>query len=304
MRPARFRVDERRAFVPVLLAVVCCVAHLPASAAPKPPAKAATEAAVEDLRREFLAYQKDPTANPLRRACDYFAAKPDPAVTVDAVLAAVDQRIDADARLAAYVRWQLLSGLPREVPAADASRAIEVYRRAPAPGPRFGLSEREQQALDAMIPSVKKTDDVILTSRLEAQVKVWSEQNRHLIAYRDEWYRRLPKTAATFAAAFDDAFARQNLAAGADDFAPLVIADAQQWLVIADPPPAECAALAGLLGRLRDKPAPPYYASAAVRQGKLTWVKKTDSMDPRKKLTHLHQALVEAAQKPPKKPKP
>ena len=36
--------------------------------------------------------------------------------------------------------------------------------------------------------------------------------------------------------------------------------------------------------------------------GKLTWVKKTDSMDPRKKLTHLHQALVEAAKRAPKKP--
>src|SRR5205085_11416861 len=111
---------------------------------------------------------------------------------------------------------------------------IDVYRRAPAPSPRFGLSEKEQQALDAEIPAVRKTDDVILTSRLEAQVRVWAEQNRHLIAYRDEWYRRLPKSTATFAAAFEDAFVRQNLAAGAEDFAPLVIADVQQWLVVGD----------------------------------------------------------------------
>lgn len=257
--------------------------------------KAAIDAAVADLRKEFLAHQRDPKA-PLRTSCDFFKDKP--AIAIDAVLAALEQRLDSDPLVAAYARWQLLSALPKEIPAANVMQAIEVYRQAPRPSPRFGLSEKEQAALDTLLASAKKTDDVLLTIRLENAFKGWLEQNRHILAYRDEWYRRLPKLAATFAAGFQDAFERQNLAAGADEFAAAVISDVHSWLLAskeADAP--HCAALAQLLARLREKPPPPYYASAAVRSGKLTWVKKTDSMDPRKKLTHLHQALLEAAQK-------
>ena len=283
----------------ILLA--CIVWFSGKTQAAAPAAKAALDAAVEDLRKEYQAYLRAPETQPLRTACDYFEGKPTQAIPFDALLAAVTQRIDADARLAAYVRWQLLSALPKELAAGDVARAVAVYRQAPTPAPRFGLSEKEQSALDDMIPTVRKTDDVLLTSRLEKVVRAGVELNRFTIAYRDEWYRRLPKTPIAFAAALDDAFVRQNLAAGAEDFAPILIADVQQWLVIGDARPADCAALAEQLARLRDKPAPPYYASAAVRSGKLQWVKKTDSMDPRKKLTHLHQALVEAAQRPPQK---
>jgi hypothetical protein len=269
---------------------------IPAAPAPNAAkaARVALDAAIDELRKEYQAHQRDPK-QPLRKSCDYFTAKPNPAVTMDAVLLALEQRIDADPFLTGYVRWQLLSALPREIDAATLPRALKVYSAAPPPTPRYGLSEKDQKALDQQIPNAQKTDDVILTSQLEAIVRNWSEQNRYIVAYRDEWYRRLPKAPPAFAAAFEDAYERQTLAAGADDFAPIVIADVQNWLAIAAEP-SQCAALANLLSRLRDKPAPSYYASAAIRSGKLTWVKKTDSMDPRKKLTHLHQALVEAAQ--------
>jgi hypothetical protein len=265
-------------------------------AAPSKAARAALDAAIDELRKEYAAYKRDPK-QPLRKLCDYFAAKPNPAITPDAVYLALEQRIDPDPFLSAYVRWQLLSALPKEIDPSGLVRALEVYRQSPRPTPRYGLAEKEQQALDALLPKAARTDDVILTIRLESVVRAWAEQNRYIMAYRDEWYRRLPKTPPTFAAAFEDAFERQSLAAGAEDFAPLVIADVQNWLAVSSADQAQCAALAGLLAKLRDKEAPSFYASAAIRSGKLTWVKKTDSMDPRKKLTHLHQALVEAAQR-------
>jgi hypothetical protein len=282
-----------RVFALVLVSVLRCVASSDAAPIAKAD-KAAIDAAVADLKKEFVAHQRDPKS-PLRTTCDYFKEKPP--IALDAVFAALEQRLDSDPGVAAYARWQLLSAFPKEIAAANLSQAIEIYRQAPRPSARYGLSEKEQASLDGWLSSAKKTDDVVLTIRLESAVKVWSEQNRHIIAYRDEWYRRLPKTAVTFAAAFQDAFERQNLAAGADDFAPLVIADVSNWMTVGDADAAKCGALAQLLAKLRDKPAPPYYASAAIRSGKLMWVKKTDSMDPRKKLTHLHQALIEAAQK-------
>jgi hypothetical protein len=256
--------------------------------------KAAIEAGVADLRKEFLAHQRDPKS-PLRTTCDYF--KDRPAIPVEAVFASLESRLDSDPLVAAYARWQLLSALPKEIAAANVNQAIEIYRQSPRPSARFGLSEKEQASLDTWLASAKKSDDVVLTIRLESAVKVWTDQNRHILAYRDEWYRRLPKSTAVFASAFQDAFERQNLAAGAEEFAAVVIADVNTWLIVGKSDAQQCGALAALLAKLREKPAPPYYASAAVRSGKLTWVKKTDSMDPRKKLTHLHQALIEAAQK-------
>ena len=268
----------------------------------KSPAKTAIDAAVDGLRQEVAAHRKDGRA--VRETCDYFA-KPGsivpggvPAPDVEAVVAALaDPRLDVDPATALYMRWQLLSALPAELPPALLPRALEAYAMAPRPAPRYGLAEREQQYLDGLLGSARKTDDVFLTSQLEARARREAEANKVVLAYRDEWYRRLPKVPATFAAAFEDAYQRQTLAAGAEVFSAVVIADVQLWLVTGGDP-RSAGALAGVLAKLRDKPAPAYYASAAVRTGKLTWVKKTDSMDPRKKLTHLHQALVEAAQKP------
>lgn len=286
-----------------LAAVVTCSPFASAAPAAKSPARTAVDVAVDELRTEFAAHVRDPAVR-VREACDFFTTKPAAAVTVDAVFAALETKLDPDPRAAAYARWQLLSALPKELDPAAFNRALKAYGNAPPPAARFGLSPAEQSKLDGLLRGVRPTDDVVLTSAVEKQVRQWAQSNRHLLAYRDEWYRRLPKGAPTFAAAFRDAFERQNLAAGAEDFVPLVIADAQNWLVAGDADPPKCAALAELLARLRAKEPPPYYASAAVRSGKLTWVKKTDSMDPRKKLTHLHQALVEAAQRrPAAKPK-
>jgi hypothetical protein len=285
------------------------VTRPPTTRPAKSPAKAAVDAAVDALRQECAANRKDGRA--LRETCDYFGGPGSAAAAagvgvaapdVDAVLSAlVDPRLDPDPRAALYIRWQFLSALPAELPPTALPRALDAYRQAPRPAARFGLAEKDQRVLDELLSSVRKTDDVVLTSKLEAQARQGAEQNKPVLAYRDEWYRRLPKVPATFAAAFEDAYQRQSQAAGAETFSALVIADVQQWLVVGGDP-AAAGALAELVARLRDKPAPPYYASAAVRSGKLTWVKKTDSMDPRKKLTHLHQALVEAAQKPPTPP--
>lgn len=278
--------------------VLYLLAAAPSLAAPpaKAPDRQAVDAAIDELRKEFQAQLRDPRT-PVREVCDYFVAKPSTALTPDAILAALDGKIDPDARIAAYIRWQLLSGLPQEISPDLAAACLVVYRRAPLPSPRVGLSAAEQSRLDKALEGRRSTDDVILTSQLQSAVREWSRANKHVLAYRDEWYRRLPKKLPTFVAAFQDAFERQTLAAGAEDFAPLVIADVQNWLVAGDADPARCAALAEVLAQLRSKEAPQYYGSAAFRYGKLSWVKERDSMDPRKKLTYLHQSLVEAAQK-------
>src|SRR5438876_972509 len=69
---------------------------------PAKAARAALDAAIDELRKEYLAHQRDPK-QPLRKSCDYFTARPNPAVTLDPVFLAIEQRIDADLFLSAYV---------------------------------------------------------------------------------------------------------------------------------------------------------------------------------------------------------
>jgi hypothetical protein len=181
-------------------------------------------------------------------------------------------------------------------------RAIAIYRQAPLPAPRYGLGAAEQAVLEAALQDARKQDDVVLNAQLEKSVKAVADRNRPLVAYRDEWYRRLPKVPKAFVVGLVDAYERSTVAAGAEDWVPTVIADIESWASL-EASPRQCAAMADVVGQLRARTPPPYYAEAAVRRDKLTWVKKSDTIDPRKKLTHLHELLVEQAQKPPK-PKP
>ena len=266
-----------------------------------PAQKAAVDSAVEALRKEFAAYQKDPK-RPLRTQADFFAGNRPAVLTPVAVLAALEQPLPGDVRVAAYARWQLMSALPEKLDESLVERGLAIYRQAPLPAPRYGLAANEQAVLDAALQDARKQDDVLLNAQLQKSVKAVVAHNRPILAYRDEWYRRLPKTPKVLAVGLVDALERSNVAAGAEDWVPTVIADLESWALL-EATPAQCAAMADLVGQLRARTIPTYYAEAAVRRDKLTWVKKADTIDPRKKLTHLHELLVEQAQKPPK-PKP
>lgn len=288
--------------------VVTCVAWLvcslvaarvsPAQAPATTKGKSSFDVAIDALRKEFANHLKDPKQFPLRDQCDYFAKLRPPDVTTDAALAALATPLVGEPRMIAYVRWQLLSALPATLEDdAHVAKAVAVYRQAPLPLPRYGLKQSEQAKLDGALAGARKQDDVVLTLKLEALVKPVADANRQLLAYRNEWYRRLPKRPAVFAAALRDAQERQNAAAGAEDWVPTVIADVQTWVVNGTGDAKACAELADVIGQLRAQPAPPYYANAAIRQNKLVWVKQTDTIDPRKKLTHVHQLLVEQVQR-------
>lgn len=289
----------------VLLSALASLFVLTESAMAKSTTRAsspAVDAAVESLRKEYAAHLKDPKL-PIRTACDYFAKDRPADVTVDAVLAALEQPLAGDPRLVAYVRWQMLSGLPNALDdPAMLVWAIKVYRAAPPPVPRYGLTAADQQKLDAALAGMRRQDDVALTLKLESLARPALEANRSILAYRDEWYRRLPNVPATFRAAFEDAQERQDAAAGAENWVPTVIADVQRWLTTGEADAKACATLAEFVGQLRARPPPFYYSSAAIRREKLVWVKRADTIDPRKKLTNLHQELVARAQKPDPRP--
>lgn len=262
------------------------------------------EAADAALHREYVAAQKDP-AKPdkgLREKSDYFLQNPAPELKPDALLTALTRPISGDPRAAAYVRWQLLSGLPDPLDSHDPrllTLAIEAYRKAPLPAPHFGLTAADQRQLDALAASARREEDVTINSQVEEAQRKLVRANRYALAYRDEFYRRLPKAPATFLAAFQDADERLKLAAGVRQWMPTVVGDIYAWINSPDADPQSLTKMADAVAELRFRSAPPYYDHVVLGpKNKLTWEKKSDSANPEGALPKLQQALLEAARKP------
>ena len=266
----------------------------------KPPAAAkgpTLASAVAELKREYAAYRKDPEQAPLRTASDYFLDHPG-AVSTPAVLAALEKPLGNDARLAGYVKWQLLSALPETLEEADAKRLIKAYQKAPLPAPRYGSAPREKQELDALLTRARPQDDVPLTARLEEAVARGRDADAPVIAYRDGLYRRLPPGRDKVRAGLQDAHARLSVAAPTEEFMAVVAEELQGWALSGDATPAQVGEVAELVGKLRFVEGPPYYESAAVRRGKLSWVVKRDTLMTKKKLADLHKLLLDTARMP------
>jgi hypothetical protein len=288
----------------------CCLAVATAltraagpATAPRPlSSQRIIENAIEALEKEYAAAQKDPAKSPLRDHCDYFVEHPASDLKLDVLLTALEHNLPGDARAASYVRWQLLSGVPTPIGTHDSrllALAIDAYRKAPAPMPHFGLLPGDQAQLNSLLASARREDDVTINSKVEEAVQKGIEANRYLIAYRDEFYHRLPKAPDTFLAAFVDADQRLKLAAGVREWMPTIINDLYNWMGTDEADPQSCATLASAVAELRFRAAPTYYDRVIMgKQNKLTWEKKSDSANPDGKLPVLQQALLEAAKKP------
>jgi hypothetical protein len=277
-------------------------AAVPPAAAEAKAESAAVDVAILDLKREYAASLKTPDTAPLRPQCTYFLDHPPASpLSPEAVVAALDKPVGNDPRVAAYVRWQLLSAAPKKFESDPKllPLLLEAYRRAPAPPPRLGLSPQDQAKLDALLTRARKEDDATLSAKLEEQSTKDAEAGKPILAYRDELYARLPTTYETLLAGFEDAHDRTLAAAGGgtqDAHAAQVVKDAQAWAQSGQADPKQCGQLAELVAKLRHVRSPPYYARATLRRGadRLSWATKTDSVYSPKKLADLEKVLRDA----------
>ena len=287
----------------MLMAFLLLFAAVPAAAADKAKAEsAAIDAAITELKREYVASLKNPDTSPPRPQCTYFIDHlPTAPLSPEAVVAGLEKPIASDSRLTAYVRWQLLSAAPKkfETDPKLLPRVLDAYRRAPLPPPRLGVSPQDQAKLDALLTRARKEDDATLSAKLEEQAAKDAEANKPILSYRDELYARLPAGFDSLLAGFQDAHDRTAAAAGGgtqDAHAAKVVADAQAWAQSGQADPKQCAQLAELVAKLRHVRSPPYYARATLRRGadRLSWATKTDAVYSPKKLSDLEKVLRDA----------
>lgn len=254
------------------------------------------DAAVADLTKEYAAHVKDPRGSRLRPQSSYFVDHP-VQLSAGALLDALERPPGDDPRLAAYVRWQLLSAAPEKFDPAVVRRVVAIYQKAPAPAPRFGMSPEEKGRLDVLLLKAKKEEDVALSARLDERVRQGAEQNRPILAYRDALYAKLPEGFEALAAGLRDAHERTLAAAGGgayDEHAGRVVKDALAWAQSGAADPEQCARLADLVAKLRFVRSPPYYVRAAWRQPRPSWSTRSDGVYSPKKLADLEAVLREA----------
>jgi hypothetical protein len=258
-----------------------------AAAPPKKPVSLTPQVAA--LQKEWQAYAKDPRANKIRAKCDYFKDHPAPEVTPEAVVKALEGSVSGGPAAEAYVKWQLLSGVPAKFPDDLLKRAIAVYRRAPAPASHPGLNRRE---LNRAINGMKRADAAAYQEEMSQAVERLKEQNEPFLEYRDELFARLPARLESFQAGLDDAADRAGRGLNANGIFDNVSAGLRSW-AITDAKPGQVAGVISALRRLRDAvshDASRPYAKIGDDKGMARWDVGGYSIEP-KKIDELTQFL-------------
>src|SRR5688572_29746422 len=149
-------------------------------------ARGAMQTAIAELSKEFQSSVRQKSSPP-RTKSDYFIEKPSDDVTPEAVVTALARSGDGDPRMAAYVKWQLLSALPEKVEDPKIAAALlRAYKSAPEPLPRPGVAPRERAQLDKLAQGAREDDRQKVTEQFEKLVEQFDVNNGPILAYRDE----------------------------------------------------------------------------------------------------------------------
>ena len=272
------------------------------------PARLALRTAVTALTKEYEQSLRDPKSASVRANATYFKDQPpEVELAADAIAQALLAGGGGDPRVVAYVKWQLLSGLPDSIDpdAADGAQSltrqlIAAYRSAPRPIPRPGISADDQQRLDRLLQGARQSDEPNFIETIDRAVNDARRDNTPILAYRDELYRRLPKTPDTFAAALDDLLQRLNAEAEGKELVKLLVKDVREWSAGDAATPPTLLALARATRRLADTKGPQYYTTPYwnERSNLFAWRKTRAAVDSARTLKDLAVHLEELSQKP------
>jgi hypothetical protein len=267
-------------------------------------ARSAVKNAIVALNKEYEQSLRKPNTDTLRTSCNYFADHPSKDLTPEAIFPTLLTSGVGDIRATAYVRWQLLSGLPPKLDDdAAAKQLLAAYRASPGPTPRFGVSADDQQKLDRLVQSAKLADEPDVRAKVDEAVTASRRANGPVLAYREELYRRLPKTPETFAVALDDLSQRNAAVSDAKDLIKAFVADVRAWAASSDPAPSPqtLAALGKAVRRLADTKGPQYYDAPYWRESAhvFAWRKTRSGVDSGHALKDLAVLLEEQSRQPP-----
>jgi len=203
----------------------------PASSKKGDPAVVAIGEAVKKLGDEYRAYLKDPAKMVVRQTSDYFIISPSPDVTPDALIKAMERSLAPDARVDAYVKWQLMSGLPSIVDDKDVGKLIRLYSRAPLPGRHPGM---DRQALQRALQSVgasNVSNETQVNAEFGKVLTQYAAQNAPMVNYRMALFQRMPVRPDAIAAGWEDVRQRVQLGAPAGALTDVLDSSTRSWML-------------------------------------------------------------------------
>ena len=239
-------------------------------AAAKPTKGVTMRQAIESLSKEYQAYLKDPKSTSIREKSNFFVENPSPEATPENILKALEGTVSGGRAVEAYVKWQLLSGVPGKFPEELLKRAVAVYRRAPAPV--TGHPGLDRRTLDGMARRFRKDDMSQVNKEFGEAVERFKDANDVILDYRGELFAHLPEDRPeVMYAGLEDVALRASYGIGAQGFLDNVAAGMRTWAV-ADAKPGQARSMAEVVYRLREqygefKP----YAKLAEDKGMIKW---------------------------------
>jgi hypothetical protein len=203
----------------------------PVSSKKVDPSVTAINDAVKKLGDEFRAYLKDPEATPIRQTSDYFTTSPNPDVTPEVIYKTLERSLASDARVDAYVKWQLLSGLPSVVDDKDVGRIIRLYSRAPLPTRHPGMDRQPlQRALQSAGASNIANENVV-NNQFSTVLNQYTAQNATIVNYRMALFQRMPVRPDAIAAGWEDVRQRVRLGAPAGALTDALDSATRSWML-------------------------------------------------------------------------
>jgi hypothetical protein len=240
------------------------------AAAPDAKSIAAVNAAAAALLKEAQAGLTDSNATSrpkLRDKSDYFGATPPAEITPQAILTSLDRTQSSDARIDAYVKWQLLSGVPGKFAPELVSKAISAYHRAPEPYSHPGLDRGRLQSMLFRVGITKRESMGPLNEEFGGRIDKFNKQNHYILSYRNDMYAHLPggDNADAMMAGMEDIFVRVRHGIASKEIWEAVSSSMQGWSVTAEARQrnAMIAALESLLATVRSDRNKPFV--------KVTW---------------------------------
>jgi hypothetical protein len=216
----------------VLLGVFClslpALAEVAPKAAPVRPKGPVLAPAISALQKEYQAYLKDPRANTIRTKSDYFKDHPNPEVTPEVIVKALEGSVSGGAATAAYVKWQLLSAIPGKFPDELLKRAITVYHNAPMPSENPGM---DHKALKRAINGIRKEEIPGIQKEFDQAMAHFREGNEVFLSYRDDLYSRLPVKLDAIYAGLEDVEERAGRGLNANGIFDNVAAAIRSWSI-------------------------------------------------------------------------
>jgi hypothetical protein len=205
-------------------------------------------AAIAALTKEYKAHLKDPKTAKARDKSNYFKENPSPEVTPESVLKGLETSVTGGPAVEAYVKWQLLSGVPGRFPDDLAKRAAAVYRNAPLPP--YAHPGLDRRNLTRAVSGMKKEQVAGTQKQFDEKVAEVAGGNEVFIAYRNELNARMPQKIEAINAGLEDISERASRGLNANALFDAVGAAIRSWS-LGDAKPGQAKSMAGTIARLK-----------------------------------------------------